>query len=238
MLSQYTPYTSSVWGQIQTDREIIVNLISLYFLLLGALLYFELDDQHRSNIDDLARLNSHLKHSVSAKLISDKSFYEDFMHAMKNAKSLVCICYFAPYPPDTTMHKYRAKYYKELKRVITSKPEVQFRRIVRNTPENQQWIKETMEQFESIPNFDLALIDDLSAEKMPNALSVQVIDQSAVWFVAIESHEKQNAFRDLYVEGEAVGKAMHGYFGRLWLLSNELISSGVLTEAGRKIKTS
>lgn len=240
-LSQVFPATAEVWSKLGTEREVLLSLLSFYFAVLGATLINEMSNQNNVMNDDLKKFAEAAKHQFSGKLIPDHEFYLDFLNSMRNAKNNVNISYFAPYPPDTTQHKDRKEYYKKIKTIIKGNPRIHFRRLVRYTEKNKPWIKQMLKEYKDIPNFHLAIVRDLEDfnQKMSYSLSVQVIDDKKCWLVAIESHEGgQNIYRDLYLESEDVGKAMRGYYARLWSLSDKLIETGVLTDEGRKAQNS
>lgn len=236
VISQYTPYTSSFWESKVSEKEIIVNLVSLYFLLLGFALYLEVLGYHKENLNEIQTVTNKVINNTESKLISDKDFYLDFAHQLSKAESVASICYFSPNPPNEDNHEERKKYYKETKKIIKAKRAVNFRRIVRNTPQNIVWVKELIENFSNEPNFHLAIIDDSGSQRMAQALSVQVIDRKHTWFVAIEDHERSSHYRDLYVEGANCAIAMQGYFNRLWLKSEQIIISGNLTPKGIELQ--
>lgn len=229
----YLPWTSGFWSNVPSN-EILVNLVSTYFILLGGILIFDLKETKSDILGEIKEASQFIKQNTRCEFLSDSKFYSHFSHEARQAESNVNICYFAPYPPDSTNHKERKKYYEEIISTIKKKPEVKFRRIIRNTPANKEWIKEIISEFKNVPNFDLRIINDCPDDniKMPHALSVQIIDTRKCWLVAIESHEKEGPFRDLYIEGDEIGKSLTGYFNRLWSMSDEIISSGRLTGRG------
>lgn len=233
-ISQLIPASAPIWSLLGTEREIIVNLLSFYFLILGSTLILEIKEHRETTIAELGKIVDASKHHFIGKQIPDHEFYLDFLNEMRKAKRTVCISYFAPYPPDTTNHQDRAEYYRKIKKIIKGNPKVHFRRLIRYTDKNKPWIKELLRDFSGVPNFDLAVIRDLEDAnvKLSYALSAQIIDSQKCWLVAIESHENQNAYRDVYLEGSAISESMQGYYARLWNLSEELIVSGVLTQEG------
>lgn len=237
-LSQVIPLSAPLWKEFSSDREILVNLLSLYFVIMSATIILEIKDRNDEIKSSLLKFAEASKNQFTGKRIPDHEFYHDFMNEIRKATSSVNISYFSPYPPDTTTHSDRKEYYRKIKTLVKRSPRVRFRRLVRYTDLNLPWIKEMLNDYNGVPNFDLAVIRDLekSDVKMSYSLSVQVVDSSKCWLVAIESHENQSQFRDLYLESKEIGDSLNGYYSRLWNMSDKLIESGVLTDKGKGIQ--
>jgi hypothetical protein len=65
------------------------------------------------------------------------------------------------------------------------------------------------------------------------ALSVQVIDEKHAWLVALNSHEREARFRDMYINNVDGAVALNRYFMRLWDLSTVVLRNGQVTDAGQ-----
>src|ERR1051325_4828746 len=112
-------------------------------------------------------------------------------------------------------------YYRQMHQLMRKRGnEVRFRRLLRQSSGNEAWAADVVRKLVGIPRVDLALLKDLDPENpdnaMPLALSVQIVDQSAVWLVAVQSHEQIGEYRDVVVEGGELPKVMQLYFDRLW----------------------
>ncbi len=163
--------------------------------------------------------------------IKDVEFYPKFLSHAETAKDSVDICYLAPYPPDATTHRERHKYYQKILSLMKKNNTVRFRRIVRYSEKNIAWIKSLSAELANIPNSDLAILhDSADTEKMPLALSVQIIDDNHVWLVAVNGHEREGSYRDVYIRNTDYVEVMKHYYNRLWRRSEVLIDSGMITE--------
>jgi len=69
----------------------------------------------------------------------------------------------------------------------------------------------------------------------PLAISAQVVDGEKVWLVALEGHERQADFRDLFIESDEAAEAMRRYYHRLWARATLVLRSGVVTSDGAAI---
>jgi hypothetical protein len=131
-------------------------------------------------------------------------------------------------------------YYRQMHQLMRKRGnEVRFRRLLRQSSGNEAWAADVVRKLVGIPRVDLALLKDLDPENpdnaMPLALSVQIVDQSAVWLVAVQSHEQIGEYRDVVVEGGELPKVMQLYFDRLWGHADVILESGNLTPDGKAL---
>lgn len=247
--SQFMPITDSWWSNLGVDpndfndlRKILVAFIAINFSILTAIFLYKFDKEKETLENLVKQVRSSLDFKLEGKQISDNDFYRDFQYEKSRAKKSVYVCYFAPYPPDTTKHKDRKQFYKDAISLIKGREvhNVRFKRIVRYTEKNKDWIKKLINDYKDRPYSDLAILkSDLPEEnKMPLALSVQIIDAKLTWFVAIKDHERDNEYRDMFIKGEEFGLAMSAYYDRLWGHSDELVSSGVISLKGEEFLSS
>lgn len=176
---------------------------------------------------------SHLLSVIQVKKLSSEEFYADFLHAAGKACHNVNISYLAPDPPKSTDVDFKRKYYKDLQALLVKKKKVPFRRIVRRTKANYPWVAQLLSELQGKPNASIALIDEADNTANPAALSVQVVDTSHVWFVAVKDHDQFGDWRDIFIESQKLAEAMNIYYERLWHRSEKLLLSGTLTPPGR-----
>jgi len=115
-------------------------------------------------------------------------------------------------------------------------PGVRFRRIIRNSDSNRRWLSELLPRLAAkCPNADVGLLKEGGREEMPLSLSVQLVDSTQTWLVALETHEGSSKYRDIFIESAEFNSAMSGYYERLWNRSEDLLKQGTLTPAGQKV---
>ena len=81
----------------------------------------------------------------------------------------------------------------------------------------------------------MGLLKETDREEMPLSISVQLVDSTQTWLVALETHEGSSKYRDMFIESAEFNSAMSGYYERLWNRSEYLLKQGTLTRAGQKI---
>lgn len=168
--------------------------------------------------------------------LRDDQFYEQFLLAIVNATSYVYISYFAPTSPLEDLATHRRRYDSRLLALIRKRTNIRFRRLVRDTPSNRQWLSAFLKVVKRRANVDIALLPEPSlAEYMPMALSVQIVDGKECWFVAIESHDRVGEYRDIHMKGEVLSQAMTKYYDRLWAQATPVLTSGRLMSTGDEI---
>ena len=89
------------------------------------------------------------------------------------------------------------------------------------TQENIPWIKQLIAELKGLSNADLAVIlDRPDHEEASLALSVQLIDGTKVWMVALFGHERKGAHRDRPLRGVAARTSV----GHLAALDQQLVA--------------
>jgi hypothetical protein len=236
-----TPFisaTAPIWHREDPVRFFgtLASLVAIEFAILTAALSFLALDASADLHVQVSQLDSKLP-PVVVRRLRDFQFYSQFRAAVEDAKNSVRICYFAPYPPSEVRYPDRDKYYREILDLMKKKQNVSFKRIIRDSAPNQLWIASLINDLDGRPNNDVAVLrQDLPAEHpMPLALSVQVVDQDKAWLVAIDTHEREGEFRDIYIESSDVALAMAGYFDRLWTKSATVLDRGRITQDGREL---
>jgi hypothetical protein len=79
------------------------------------------------------------------------------------------------------------------------------------------------------------VLKETGREEMPLSLSVQLVDSTQTWVVALETHEGSSKYRDIFIESAEFNSAMSGYYDRLWDRSDCLMKQGTLTPAGQNV---
>lgn len=170
------------------------------------------------------------------KRLREHDFYPEFLTSIKRATIRVDTMYLAQSAPDETRHPARLHYYDELLRTIGQMPRVRFRRIIRDSENNRRWLSRLLFALaNNCPNADIGLLKEAGRQEMPLSLSVQLIDSTQVWLVALDTHEGSSEYRDVYVESAEFNAAMNGYYERLWDRSEPLLKQGRLTAEGQQI---
>ena len=244
----YFPATKGIWRTDNAEQyySVLAAFMGVDFALLtlaiGILLLDQFGTLSKEFGSELGQVADRLPAST-IRWLPDHAFYRGFLAAATEAQATVRIAYFAPTPPDAVAAPGRLGYYEDMAELMRSRRDVQFFLLVRYSDENAPWILELVREFSGSPNVSLAVVaKDLRPERdMGLALSVQVVDDTRSWLVAIESHERVGAHRDLYVESEAFADAMTRYYKRLWANADLVLVNGrptdVVMRYQRRIET-
>lgn len=162
--------------------------------------------------------------------LRDDEFYDNFQLAAKRALSKVFISYLDPHPP-VAFNRDRARYYRDLISIIKNNPTAQYRRIIRFTEANREWLLDLTDKLAGYPNASIAFLADSDEELMPLSLSTQIVDTQDTWLVAIESHERTDTYRDLHIRDSVFCRMMSLYYDRLWGKSTVLLDCGTIHKA-------
>ena len=198
-------------------------------MCLGALIYLALLDLERqtnkstSNFAELLQLHTPLQ----ARRLKESDFYKEFLGNCTKANHYVKICYFSAVPPDHGAPSSRENYYKEMLRVMKHNSTTVFKRIIRDSAANRPWAEQLAIQLANTTNCSIAILKDVDeSHTMPLALSVQIIDGTDSWLVAVAEHAGSDMYRDLAISNTHVAEAFDKYFDRLWDLSTIVFQPG------------
>ena len=231
-LSKHIPGAAGLWHTEDPTKfySAFATFVGIQLVLISATLLLFL----KSQMSDVASLIESVLPKTEVRRMKDYEFYQHFQAEAEQAEHSVRIAYLAPYPPMDVNYKDRKKYYEAILAVMKQRPKVIFKRVVRASPKNDEWIIDLIRELEGRPNVDLAVLTkDLPAEdELPLSLSVQLIDNDKVWIVATGSHETQNEFRDVFIRNGDVAAAMEQYYERIWGFSEKLLDRGRLTAQG------
>lgn len=227
-----TPRDQLEWIITATGIEFALISACLAILLLGQQIDInKFGKDMKSGINELRSGFGILR----VKQVQEHDFYDDFLHAARKAKHTVLIMYLATESPDYTRDDRKRRYYEDLAKIIKLRPNVRFRRIIRDAPGTRKWTAELIQQLQNAPNVDVAVLKDRSRLEMPLALSTQIVDGEKVWLVAIASHHSRGPYRDLFIDNPVVASALITYYERIWEHATTVMKNGQITPDGNEI---
>jgi hypothetical protein len=229
-LTPFIPITAHYWHTEEPQQfyEVFATLIGVQLVLLTAAITMILIKESNDARERIENVAATINGTV-VRPLKDYEFYQHFRNSVERAHDSVWIAYLAPYPPAEVASVDRKKYDNEIISLMKHNPKIKFRRLIRYSEKNLEWIKELADTLRQRPNVDIrVLTQDLSPDKheMPLTLSVQIIDNDKVWIVATGSHETERHFRDVYIENEDVAAAMIEYYDRIWNISSVVLDHG------------
>ncbi len=222
-------------GKDPSDVQIALTglyagLLTIFIGVAYAAIRRHLDTTRAQTEEALAR-------APIVKALRDDRFHDEFQVAARHAESQVWITNLAP-SPDYFANRPRKRYLSALARDIKNMPSVRFRRLVRDTQDNQPWIAEMLKKFSGSSNIDIAMIEDSGDDEHPLAMSVQIIDDSDCWLVALSGHERTGPHRDVHVRDPGFAALASRYYDRLWNKATLLMQNGTVTARGEVILAS
>jgi hypothetical protein len=237
-LIPFVPFFSGLLPTEPSPRDSLnvqITIFGVQFAILTAYVGFALWIYENEASKRAANLISAIN-APKINRLSEHDFYPEFLAAIKRATRRVDIMYLARAAPDATRRQERQRYYEELVGTMSALPRVNFRRIIRNSDSNKQWLSQLLPRLATeCPNADVGLLREPGSEEMPLSLSVQLIDSKQTWLVALETHEGSSGYRDIYLESPEFNSAMSTYYDRLWARSECLLNQGRLTAAGQAV---
>jgi hypothetical protein len=235
-LTPFIKLTAGFW-KADSPQDFYNNLtgfLGIQLVLVSGAVSLILLKGSQDQAGGLAEIRSAFPLTITREL-SESGFYNHFRSAVEEARQSVRIAYLAPYPPTEVAYEHRKRYYEDILKLMKRRTDVTFRRLIRSSPKNEYWAADLIRELRGRPNVDIAMLtkDLPPTHGLPLALSVQVIDDDKSWIVAIESHEREGDFRDIYVENADIARALAEYYDRIWNVSDRLLDQGRVTEAGQ-----
>jgi hypothetical protein len=231
-----SPFTSfgkeNIWA-VQTSvngfASTLATYVGIQFICLSMivlLMLFDFNDRTNKKIADFGTMLKQYT-PLTVRGLRENEFYKEFLGYSLKANHFVNICYFAPRPPQEGAPKERNVYYKKIIQVMKDNPHTQFRRIIRDTPANRDWTRQLARDLIATTNCSIRMLQDLDeGSVMPLALSVQIVDGTVAWLVAVAEHSGAPMHRDIAIENSEVVRSLNKYFNRLWDLSRPVFEPG------------
>ena len=237
-VTPFIPATATYW-RTDDPREfygVLAGFVGIQLILLTAAITLILMKESSDAEGRLKALKEAMPGAI-VKRLKDFQFYVHFRNAAEQAEHSVWIAYFAAYPPKDVASKERKKYDEDMLALMKHRTRVNFRRIIRHSSANREWVAELIAALRDRANVDIGVLtrDLPENEEMPLALSVQVVDKDKVWIVAAGSHQTKQTFRDVYIENSDVAEAMIEYYDRIWQKSVVVLDHGRITTEGEKM---
>lgn len=209
------------------DPGALISLIGSIILIQIAFIYHQISY-------DLIDALEFIRNRATTEPIREKDFYDRFRVDIRNADNYVYISYFDNKNPLEDADDEVVKYYEDIKEIIKSSSNVDFRRIVRGIPELNGWISEMLDEHQGDANFSLACILDEEPEASTKPhISVQLVDNDVTYFVAVgEQRETGEVPRDLRIQSEEVSNQWKRYYNRIWESSTVLLDQGRRNDVG------
>lgn len=234
LLPLLTPLGNLILPTDATARQVTNSLLGFLGVTMGIFtaylgVFFA---KEKAELDKIEKRLDEISPQPKSYRLNDVDFYEEFYKAARKATSHVFISYLAPYPPTDVQNSEVIAYYRSIRRLMAKNTAVVYKRIIRNTEANRTWTIELLNTLQGKPNAYIAIVDDSGISEMPLALSVQIIDNSIAWLVAIQSHQRQGVNRDLCIIDPNVATDLGHYYGRLWEKSVVLLDAGRVTADG------
>jgi hypothetical protein len=159
-----------------------------------------------------------------------RDFYPKFKSDIENASLRVDITYLKNEPPSTLGVSTAESYFAELPRLVTQKPGVQFRRIIRNVPGNRDWVLEMTRDYAGLRNFSLGLLpDDHPDQDSIATIAVQLVDNDKTYLLSIGQQNPGNK-PDLEVWSIGFNSVWQQYYDRLWDQCLKVILNGLVKQ--------
>jgi hypothetical protein len=215
----------------------VATYIGIQFICLSFLVTLLLMDFKSQATKDIAAFGGLLQRytPLHVRQLRENEFYKDFLGHCVRASHYVNICYFSPRPPAVGGSPERMNYYAKIAATMRENPDTRFRRIVRDTPANRAWIFGLVSELEDTNNSSIAMLSDFEdTVELGSALSVQIVDGTIAWLVAVAEHAGAEMYRDIAIENEVVVEVLNKYFDRLWHLSLVVFAPGYDLERCRQ----
>lgn len=236
-ISPFISYVrQNIWAQqtsVSGFASTLATYVGLQFVCLGLLVYLLLDDFKNQAKSEIQRFGELLQQytPLHVRQLRENEFYKDFLGHCVSANQYVNISYFSPRPPAVGGSRERVDYYDRIASVMKRNPNTRFRRLVRDTPANRDWVLQLVGELEGTHNCYIALLGDYDKEiEMGRALSVQLVDDKIAWLVAIAEHGGAGLYRDVAIENPEIAAMLNKYFERLWRLSQTVFEPGMNLE--------
>lgn len=215
----------SVWG-FWTTKSINMYYFAISSALVGVILQMFLNSFFKEYREQKEEIVNILKNIPIVEILHEESFYNKFTQCINSSTHNVDIAHLGLAKPTNLKTTVQSQYYKKLKEYVKQNPAVTFRRVERVSIDKIDWIELIMKDFKGIKNFSLYCFYDNSNE-MSDLLSIQRIDETHSFIVAMNEHNSTRGSRDIYIRDKNVTEFFIEYYNnRLINRSRTIISKG------------
>lgn len=188
---------------------------SIYFALattlIGILLQIFLYHFEKLKREIVNNLNNVPK----VEMLHEEEFYSKFKYIIKNAQTNVDITHLSLENPLNGSKTEQKAYYKDFINIVNEKQNVDFRRVERISKDKVIWIETLLSQFNQVHNFSLYCLkepDNSKFEDLVDLISIQRVDDSHTFLVALLEHKSTIGKRDIYLRNKEVTTFFRTYF--------------------------
>lgn len=173
-------------------------------------------------------LRSLLQARSMVAVLHEDEFYRQFTTALESAGKAVAICHLDTRPPVRAQGTAEAEYYRRFHELVVTHSGVRFQRIERVSREKLPWVSELLEKHSGHQNFSLGCLELGSGDRKTPYVSVQIVDDSSTFLVAIAQHYSPHTVRDILIRDADATALWQRYYGDLWDGALVLLENGVI----------
>ena len=208
--------------------ESIVTLkiyLGIYLSYLSAEFYIHFEEVKAFLENPLKGINS----MSSISHLDEDLFFARFKTILKyEAKIHVRMSYMHDAPPKPYNKTSQEEYRKAIKEIVEKKEKVRFEYVILLSDANKEWIKERINEFKGLKNYNLHVYENNS--NMIPPISIQCIDMKYVFLLALESEKRIIQERDVLIKDEKLVDKFNHYHTRILKNSISIITDGDLEE--------
>lgn len=162
---------------------------------------------------------------------SEDEFFDRLEANAVGAKHCVDLTYFDNLPPKQSRTIRGQEYHNRFPDIVRRKPEVRFRRIVRENPSIITWVEQLIEEMEGLINVSLACYPDNEPDTANlGIITVQLIDDYITYLISIGTQQSSRAPRDVIVYSPEFNEMWSRYYNNLWEKSTVVLDRGILQQ--------
>lgn len=211
---------------VELENPVIIVTSTSLILISLSLIY-------RDFSKDFETVTDYVDNQAVIKQVWEANFYDRWRTDVENANRRVDITYFDNKDPRKSTDKDKSNYYESFGDVVKRKSTegVEFRRLIRANPNLDNWVEELIEEHEGTSRYSLACVPDPEPEsgELPH-VSVQLIDDEIVYFVAVGQQMEGSTPRDMFVRSTEMNSQWGQYYENLWGKSFKILRRGTVQD--------
>lgn len=211
---------------VAIETTVIIAVFTSITLLALSLIYRRFDQEFKV-------LTDFVENQAVIEQVWEANFYDRWRTDVENAGRRVDITYFDNKDPRNSTDQVKKDYYESFGDLIKRKSHegVEFRRLIRANPNLSEWVDDIIEQHQGTSRYSLACIPDPEPEsgELPY-VSVQLIDDEIVYFVAVGQQMEGSSPRDMYIKSSEMNLQWSQYYEALWSKSFKVLRRGTVQD--------
>jgi predicted fused transcriptional regulator/phosphomethylpyrimidine kinase len=221
-------------SQIKGNLDSVTATVAVVNIQLGVLVFYIAlrgiitSRQLSKGMEELNNIALEMRRGRSSvRSLHEQDFHKEFGEKVKRAKNIVSVAHLDTNPPQLSSSTDVGRYFSNLVREVKKRPEVVYERIEVASQKKREWIERLVRGFDNCTNVSIRCLSAFSEADLKSCVSVQLIDDTDTYLVAVSMHSRPDRPRDMHIHDVEINEIWRDYYKNvLWLRAVPVLENG------------